>query len=108
MPSNRAVARIGYIREAQVPELVLVDRLHEGICDADGNVEIGNGVLVGLAAYEILDIRMVDAQHGHVGSPARATLGNFAEGMVVYAQETHRAGGFPGRGVHQAAGRPQA
>ena len=78
------------------------DGLHEGIGDADGDVEVGDGVFVGLAGDEIFDIRVVDAQDGHVGAAAGAALGDLAEGMVVDAQEADRAGGLSGGGFDQA------
>ena len=82
-----AIARIGDIREAQVPLSVLFDRLHEGVGDANRDIEIGNGVFIGLAADEILDIGVIHAQDRHIGAPPGATLGHLAEGVVVYAQE---------------------
>jgi hypothetical protein len=50
---------------------------------------------------------MVDAQHGHVGAPPRAALGDLAEGMVVHAQESHRPRGLARRGFNQRTLRPQ-
>ena len=50
---------------------------------------------------------MIDAQHAHVGAAAAATLGDLAEGLVVDAQEAHRAGRAAGRGVHDVALGPQ-
>ena len=44
---------------------------------------------------------MIDAQHSHVGAAARAALGDLAEGLVVNAQEAHRAGGAPRTGLDQ-------
>ncbi len=38
----------------------------------------------------------------------RAALGDLAKGVVVDAQETHRAGGLAGGGFHQGAGWAQA
>ena len=77
--------------------------LHEGIGDADGDVEIGDLVLVGLAGDEFFHIRMIHAQDGHVGAAAGAALGDLAKGMVVDAQEADRPGGLPGGGFDQAA-----
>ena len=91
------------IRETQIPICVVFHGLHEGIGDADRNVEIGDGVFVGLAGDEIFDIRVIHAQDGHVGAAAGAALGDFAKGVVVDAQEADRTGGLAGRGFHQAA-----
>lgn len=96
-------ARIKQIGEAQRPLAVFGNGGHESIGDADGNVEIGDLVLVGLAGDEILDIRVVDAQDGHVGTAACAALGDLTEGVVVDAQETDGTGGFAGGGFDDAA-----
>ena len=98
-----AVTRVGDVGELQVPAAVVLHRRHKGIRDAHGNVEIGDLVLIRLAGDELFDIRMVHAQHSHVGSAPRAALGDFAEGMVVDAQEAHRSGSLPGGGFHQGA-----
>ena len=82
---------------------VVLDGLHEGIGDADRDVEVGDGVLVGLAGDELFHIRVVDAQDGHIGAAAGAALGDLAEGVVVDAQEADRAGGLPGGGFDQGA-----
>jgi hypothetical protein len=51
---------------------------------------------------------MVHAQNGHVRTAARAALGDLAEGMVINAQETDRAGCLAGRGFHQGSAGTQA
>ena len=56
-----AVTGIMHVGEAQFPFSIILDGLHEGIRDADRNVEIGNVVLVGLAGDEIINIGMVYA-----------------------------------------------
>ena len=88
--------------------IVVRDSLHEGIGDADRDIEIGDGILVGLAGDEIFDIRMIDAQHSHVGAAAGAALGDLAKGLIVDAQETHRSGSLPGGGLDQGAFGAQA
>ena len=98
-----AVLGVGHIREFQVPAAVVLHRSHEGIGDAHRDVEVGDLVLVGLAGDEFLDIRMVHAQHRHVGAAACSALRHLAEGVVVYAQEAHRAGRLPGGGLDQRA-----
>ena len=101
-------SRVGDVEEAQLPIGVLLDGAHEGIRDADGDVEVGDRVFVGLAGDELFDIRVVDAQHAHVGAAARAALGDLAEGVVVDAQEAHRPGGLPGGGLDHRSVRAQA
>ncbi len=69
----------------------------------DRDVEVGDLVLVGLAGDELLHIRMIHPQDGHVGAAAGAALGDLAEGVVVDAQEADRPGGLPGRGFDERA-----
>ena len=89
--------------EDQVPILVIFDRAHKRIGDADRDIEIGDGILVGLAGDEIFDIRVIDPQHAHVGAAPAAALGDFAKGIVVDAQEADRSGCLPGRSFDQRA-----
>ncbi len=96
-------ARVEQVREAQRPLAIFLYGGHEGIGDTDGNVEIGDLVLVGLAGDEILDIRMVDAEDGHVGAAAGAALGNLTEGVVVDTEEPDGSGGFAGGSFDDAA-----
>lgn len=96
-------ARVEEIRETQRPFAVFVDCGHEGISDAHGDIEVGDLVLVGLAGDELFHVRVVDAQNGHVGAAAGASLGDFTEGVVVDAQESHGTGGFAGGGFDDAA-----
>ena len=98
-----AVARVEHIGEAQIPILIILDGLHELIGDADRDVEVGDGVLIGLAAYEFLDIRMVHPQDGHIRAAPGAALGDLAEGVVIDPQESDRSGGLPGGGFDQRA-----
>ena len=94
---------MGHVGEAQVPIRVGFDGAHEGVGDADGDVEVGDGVLIGLAGDEIFHVGVVDAQDAHVGAAAGAALGDLAEGVVVDAQETDRAGGLTGGGFDDGA-----
>jgi hypothetical protein len=89
-----AVARV-----AQVEVGVVAHGLHELIGDADRDVEVGDLALFCLAGDELFDVRVVDAQHAHVGPAPAAALGDLAKGLVVDAQEADRPGGAPGRGV---------
>jgi len=66
--------------------------LHEGIGDADRDVEVGQVAGI-LGVDEFLDVRMVAAQHAHLGATAGAGgLDGFA-GAVEDAHVRHRAGG---------------
>ncbi len=98
-----AVARVH-----QVEVGVVLHGADEGVGDADGDVEVGDGVFAGLAGDELEDVGVVDAQHGHVGPAPRAPLGDLAEGLVIDAQEADRAGGLAGRGVNVVPLGPQA
>ena len=47
-----------------------LDRLHERVGHAYGDVEVGDLTFLGLAGDELLDVRMVNAQDAHVGAAA--------------------------------------
>ena len=55
-----------HIREAQFPILIIAHGTHESIRHADGNVEVCNLILIGLAGNEFFDIGMIHAQDAHV------------------------------------------
>ena len=92
---DRAVARI-----AQVEVAVISHRLHKLVGDGNRDVEIGDGAFGRLAFDEFLDVRMIDAQHAHVGAAASAALGDFAKGLVVDAQKADGTRGATRRGVN--------
>jgi hypothetical protein len=52
---------------------------------------------------ELLNVRMIHAQDGHVGATARTALSDLAKCLIVDAQETNRAGRFAGRAANQRA-----
>ncbi len=54
----------------QLEFLIVFNRLHQGVGDADGNVEVAQIALV-LGADEFFDIRMVAAQHAHLRTAPR-------------------------------------
>jgi len=87
-----------HIGEAQIPIRVGFHGAHEGVGDAHRDVEIGDGVLVGLAGHKLCHVGVIHAQHGHVGPAPRSALGHLAKGVVIHAQEAHRPGGLPGGG----------
>ena len=97
-------SRAMHVGEAQVPIRVVLRRrcMNASVMPTE-MLKLVICVFVGLAGDELFDIRMVHAQHGHVGAAAGAALGDLAEGLVVDAQEAHRPGGLPGGGFHQRA-----
>ena len=86
---------------AGVDELVvgiLLDRLHEGFGEADGDVEVGEDGLIPLAHDEIHDIGMVDAQDPHVGAaPGAALLDRLGGGVEDLHEGEGAAGDAAGR-----------
>ena len=108
LPRPDGLHHLPRVRRHQVVGLVVAHGLHEGVGNADGNVEVRDLVLVGLARDEVADIGMIDAQHGHVRPAPCAALGHFAEGLVVDAQEPDRTGGQPGGGLDDGAFLAQA
>ncbi len=61
------------LREQEGPVLVTPHRLHEGIRDEHGEVEVSQYLRVALCLYECPDIRVVTAQGGHHGPTAVPT-----------------------------------
>jgi hypothetical protein len=61
------------------------DGLHEGVGDADRDVEVGQVALV-LGVDEHLDVRMVAAQHAHLGAAPAA--GGF-DGLAGAVEDAH-------------------
>ena len=55
---------------AQLEVAVRLHRLHELVGDANGDVEVADLAFLRLAGDELLDIGVVDPQHGHVGAAA--------------------------------------
>jgi hypothetical protein len=58
------------VGEDQFPVLVIPDGLHESVGDADGNVEVGDGVFADLGGDELFHIRVVHAHDAHIGAAA--------------------------------------
>ena len=89
-----AIARV-----AQRKVGVITHSHHELVGDRHRNVEIGDLAFLCLAADKRFDVRVVDAQHAHVGPPSAASLGDLSKCLVVDTQKTHRSGRSPCRGV---------
>jgi len=76
-------------------QAVGLDGLHEGIGDADGEIEVGQVALV-LGVDEILDVRMIAAQDAHLRAPARP--GGF-HGLAGAVEDAHVGDGAGGAGL---------
>ena len=83
---------IGFRTVDQFDILVLFDGFHEHVGDANGNIEIGQVALV-FGVDEILDVRMVTAQHAHLRAAARAGGFDGFAGAVEHAHVRYRAAG---------------
>ena len=70
-----------------------LNRLHKGVGDADGDVEVADVAFFFLARHELLDIGVIDLQHGHIRPTSRAALSHLAERDVVHLQEADRSRG---------------
>ena len=65
--------RARHLLGVRIDQIVLgvgLDRLHERVGHAYGDVEVGDLPFLGLAGDELLDVGMVDAQDAHVGAPS--------------------------------------
>ena len=82
---------IGFGAMQQLDIAVAVDRFHEGVGNADRNVEIGQVAMI-LGVDEVLDIRMVAAQHAHLGATPGAGRFDGLARAVEDAHVRHRAG----------------
>jgi hypothetical protein len=85
----------------QLDVAVGLDGLHEGVGDADRDVEVGEVALV-LGVDEFLDVRVVAAQHAHLRAAARTGGFHRLAGAVEDAHVGHRAGGARLRALDQA------
>jgi len=91
----------------QVVFFITLHGLHEFFGQADGDVEVVELLLVGLAHDEIHDIRVVNPQDAHIGAaPCAALLDGFGGG-IEDPHEGDRAAGDAGGGQHQVIGRTQ-
>ena len=81
---------------AQVEIAIVFHGLHELVGDGDGDIEIGDCALFGLAADELLDVGMIDPQDTHIGAAAGSPLRDLAEGLIIDSQKADRPGCPPG------------
>ena len=80
-------------RMEEVVILVEFDRLHKGVGDGDGNIEIGDFGGVVLTGDEIHHVGMIDPKDAHVGAaPGPALLDHIGRG-IEQRHERHRARG---------------
>jgi hypothetical protein len=77
-------------------------RLHEGVGDAHGDVEVLQVAAV-LGVDEGLDVRVVAAQHAHLGAAAGAGGFHGLAGAVEHAHVGHGAAGAGLGALHQGA-----
>ena len=92
----------------QVIIFIFFHGLHEGFGKADGNVEIVELLFVGLAHDEIHDIRMVNPQDAHVGSPPCPPLLDRFRGHIKNAHKRNGAAGNTFCRKHDIIGGAQA
>ncbi len=72
-----------YIREAQFPHSVFTHGAHKSIRNPHRNIEIGDGVFIRLTGNELFDIRVIHAQHGHIGAPPGTALSDLAKSLII-------------------------
>ena len=94
------VGGLGLVGELDVA--IGLDGLHEGVGHGDGDVEVGQ-VAVVLGVDEFLDVRVVAAQHAHLGAAAGAGGFDGLAGAVEDAHVGHRAGGIRLGAAHHRA-----
>lgn len=99
--------RFACVRIDQRIETVSLDRAHEGVRDADGNIEVGQlmGAPLGLDEFE--NIRMIDAQYPHIGPTARPSLFDDVRRGVKNAHERNGSGRDTVGGGHHVVLRTQ-
>ena len=94
--------RFGAVRQLDIG--VGIDGLHERIGDADRDVEVGE-VAVVLGVDEVLDVRMVAAQHAHLGAATGTCRFDGLAGAVEDAHVGDGAGSARVRALDQRADR---
>src|SRR5215217_3343106 len=95
-----AALHFGNIWEAKFPVPIFLDGAHERVSNAHRDIEISNIVFVGLGGNKVFHIRVVDAQHSHIGTPSCSALRNLAERMIVDSQKADRSGCLTSGGLN--------
>jgi hypothetical protein len=96
---------------ARTLELVLGarrHRIHEGIGNGEGDVEVRDLRRVILAGDELAHVRMIHPEDPHVRPPARTPLLHHLGRGVVELHERHRPRRHPHGGAHGVARGPEA
>ena len=75
----------------QLPALLVRERMHEGVGHGHRHVEVVPAPGRALGAYELKNIGMVNAQHAHLGAPARASALDRGAGMVKHIDVAARS-----------------
>ena len=88
--------------------LVVFHGAHECVGNADRDVEIADRTFSLFTANEIVHIRMVHAQHGHIGPTPCSALGHLAKRRVIDAQKAHGTTRHAAARIHSIAARAQS
>ena len=88
--------------------LVVLNRLHKSLGDANGEVEVCDVCIVPFAVNKFQDIRVVDAQNPHIGPSSGAALLDGFCSHVKHAQKADRAARHPTGGIDRAPVRAKA
>ena len=91
----------------QVVFAIVAHRGHEGVGDGHAEVEVGEPGLVLLGGDELENVRVIHAEHAHVGASALAALLDGFGGGVEHLHEGQRPRGHALGGLHRRVLRPQ-
>jgi hypothetical protein len=100
--------RLSGSRIEQRPRLADGGGFHERLRDPHRDVEAPETLAGQFRIDELPDVRMIDAQHAHVGSVAFAPFPHALGGAVEQAHERDRPRAGPAGRGHHVAPRPQA
>ena len=71
------------------------ERLHKGIGEAHGEIEVGEDTLLVFGVDEGQNIRMIDAQQAHIGAAPPPAVLDHLSGLVEDLHKGDGAGGHP-------------